>query len=115
MTHLLTCSLTSSHIHSLTHTLFLSLTHLTHSLSTLITTLPLQPSSGQGRTLAGEDLLVRRLNEAGAAATKCCDYAKTSFEEQITLVNKRNLILTNLLLINLIQTMTPNQSNPNPD
>ena len=38
-------------------------------------------------------MLVRRLNEAGAAATKCCDYAKISFEEQITLAYQADVVM----------------------
>ena len=78
----------------ITHLLTQPQTHsLTHSLTSYFTQYATFISSGQGRTLAGEDLLVRRLNEAGAAATKCCDYAKVSFEEQITLAYQADVVM----------------------
>ena len=82
---------THAYPRSITYSLTRSLSHsLAHSSITIHNS---SLSSGQGRTLAGEDLLVRRLNEAGAAATKCCDYATTSFEEQITLAYQADVVM----------------------
>lgn len=40
-------------------------------------------SSGRGRTIQGEDKLIEHLNSLGAIATICCDFSKTSMEDQI--------------------------------
>ena len=41
-------------------------------------------SSGRGRSMKGEDKLVQGINNAGGLAVLCCDYDKTSLEEQLS-------------------------------
>jgi hypothetical protein len=49
--------------------------------------------NGNGRSFAGEDLLIERLQQAGAAAVKCCNYGKTTLEEQIALAYQADVVM----------------------
>jgi hypothetical protein len=46
-------------------------------------TLYTRGSSGRGRTIQGENKLMEHLNSLGAIAAICCDFSKTSMEDQI--------------------------------
>ncbi len=41
-------------------------------------------SSGKGRSMRGEQLIVKAFKSAGALAAFCCDYEKTSLEDQLS-------------------------------
>ena len=54
-------------------------------------------SSGKGRSMQGEDLLLKGLQEEGAAVVMCCDFERTSLEDQLSFALHADVVRTLLL------------------
>jgi hypothetical protein len=54
-------------------------------------------TSGKGRSMQGEDLLVKALNSRGAQTVICCDFSKATLEQQLAYAWHADVVHSNFI------------------